>query len=110
MISLQQGDSLPVLDIFLVSEKTRQPIDITGIPIEDILFTFYNKDTETRVSRRSVTGVVEATDGHLQVYLEATELATAGVFQFQIEVTFPDERILTLPSRGYETVEIGSSL
>ena len=110
MISLQQGDLLPVLDIFLVGEKTRQPIDLTGIPIEDVLFTFYNKDTETRVSRRSVTGVVEATDGHLQVYLEATEMVSAGVFQFQIGVTFPDGRELTLPSKGYETVEIGRSL
>lgn len=110
MISLQQGDMLPVLDIYLVSEKTRQPIDITGIPVEDILFTFYNKGTEARVSRRAVTGVVESTDGHLQVYFTAAELATAGVFQFQIEVTFPDGRELTLPSRGYETVEIGRSL
>lgn len=110
MVFLKKGDALPVLDIFLVSERGRTPIDLTDLPKENIVFALIKFETAQEVARRAVTGVVDAPGGNVQVYLQASDVANIGVYFMEISVTFLSGRELTFPTKGYETVEILYSL
>ena len=110
MIFLKKGDELPVLDIFLVSEKERTPIDLTDLPKESIVFALVAFATTQEIARRAVTGVVDAPGGNVQVYLQASDVASIGIYFMEISVTLLSGRELTFPTKGYETVEVLYSL
>ncbi|MEB6663835.1 hypothetical protein MXL91_20435 [Achromobacter ruhlandii] len=111
-IRLVQGDTAPQLQLSLTDQRTRRPLDLSAPgTTARLLFREVGADTvKATMSCFAITGYVDpetgdvdyrppydvpGRGGRLAMDWSADALDTAGEFEGEVEVTFPDGRIQT---------------
>lgn len=87
------------------------PIDLTEA--EDVRLFLYTTATEEGKERRVKTGtvdVVEAAEGKVEYQWEADDLAKAGSYSMEFEITWSDGTVQTVPNEGYYSLVIEEDL
>lgn len=94
---LKVGDRLPELQAQLINKKTRKPVaDITTATVTARIKL---KGTSTWVTITAVT-VVDGPKAIVNIAWEAGNTATAGDYDLEFKITFPDTRVMSVPNEG----------
>ncbi len=104
---ITQGDTGPAL-IATLTDEDGTVVDLTGVVGTDIRFHMIDPSSSTtKVDTNTNTSVVTpATDGKVQYLWQAADTDTPGLFDGEIEVTFPGGQIITFPNYRYFTILI----
>ena len=111
-INLVKGDDLPFLEITLrdsnsaavgqtlsiTDPTTWKPIDLTNV--STVLFKFRKIDTSTLLATISCTLLTPYIDGKVTMNWGLTTLDGGfGDYEGEIEITYDDAKVLTIPDR-----------
>lgn len=97
---IKRGDTAPALT--LVCELDGQPADLSGATVRVIGKQGGGHTIDTTVSGNAQGEVVYQ-------WLPA-DTETVGTYQFEVEVTWPDERVQTFPAHRQAVVYVVSDL
>jgi hypothetical protein len=99
---IKQNDNTPRLDVALQDDKGR-PVDLTGATT---VFHMRNSADDTLKIDGGSTTILAATRGELRYSWTVANTNTAGNFEAEFQVTYPDTTIQTFPDDGYIDVII----
>lgn len=85
-ITLVQGDTAPILRGTITDDDTGGPLDLTGCTI---FFQMKKKD-DHRYTINAECDITSANDGLVSYTLATNDLSTAGQYESQFEVHYPD--------------------
>lgn len=71
---------------------------------------FIMADAKGAMKVDGACSVINATTGEIEYAWQAGDTDTSGTYRAEIQITFSDGRIETVPSRGYEHIEIQDDL
>ena len=93
---LKRGDTRPPVKVQLFSDSGGT-VNLTGCTVR---FKMRKPDQSTLKVNAAAT-IVDATSGIVQYSCTTIDTDTAGLFQAEFEVTYPDDGIETHPDNGY---------
>lgn len=105
--TIKRGDTLPVLEVELALDGVA--VDLTGASVE-----FYFRRGSTTITRNAELAA-DPTTGRARYEFRVVEDWTSedfsvGSYRFEIQVTFADGSILTVPTSGYNKVVVTQDL
>lgn len=96
VIKLVRGDTRPTLVMTVRDATTDLPLNLTGATVR-LKFRQVVEEGVTPVLKATIVcTITDAPNGALQAVWPATALDTAGNFEGEIEVTFPDTTVQTV--------------
>jgi len=101
-ITVKKGDTARVITDTLTLDGTA--IDLTDATV--LLIWKFNGT----VSRTRTATIVDAAAGEISYQLLEADVDTAGVVEFEWEITFGDDTVLTVPTDGVLTLGIVEDL
>lgn len=101
----KRNDRLPVYAATLLHDKST-PIDLDGTTVT---FIMRAKSSSAPKVEAEAT-VVDAEAGAVSYAWAVGDLATAGTYLCEWQVTYPDGRTLTVPSSGYDQIRVLADL
>lgn len=101
----KRNDRLPVYAATLLHDKWT-PIDLDGTTVT---FIMRAKSSSAPKVEAEAT-VVDAEAGAVSYAWAVGDLATAGTYLCEWQVTYPDGRTLTVPSSGYDQIRVLADL
>jgi hypothetical protein len=101
---IKRNDRLPAISVFL--EAGNAAIDLTSCTVR---FLMTSEATGVLKVDGAAT-VLSASTGKVSYEWGATDTDTSGVYRAEWEVTFPGGKTRTVPSKGYDTVEVHDDL
>ena len=106
-VYITQNDTGPALLPTLVDEDG-VVVNLTGVSDADVRFHMIDpSSSSTKVDNNTDTSVLSpATDGKVQYLWQAADTDTPGLFDGEIQVTFPGGQIITFPNYRYFTILI----
>ncbi len=104
---ITEGDTGPTLVATLVDEDG-VVVDLTGVADTSVRFHMIDPSSATeKVDDNTNTSVLAPpTDGKVQYDWQADDTDTPGLFDGEIQVTFPGGQIITFPNYRYFTILI----
>lgn len=104
----KRNDRLPIYTATLVQQLdgVTTPIDLTGTTVTFIMRA--EDDLAPKVEAEAT--VVDAEAGAVSYAWAVGDLATAGTYLCEWQVTYPDGRTLTVPSSGYDQIRVLADL
>lgn len=76
-------------------------IDLTGSSVSIVL---RNKTTGSTIKRAA--SIVDAASGQVEYQFASGDTATAGAYELEWEIVFPDTKPLTIPDNSYHLLNI----
>lgn len=101
--AIKQNDTSPALEGIL-RDGFGSPIDITGATV--VLNTRLQPGGAVKVNGGSMGAVGSAVNGRVKYSWLAADTDTAGTYEAEIQITFSNGKIRTIPPDGYFTVEV----
>lgn len=98
--TIKRGDTRQVIKAVLANDGV--PVNLAGATVR---FLMAAHRTGTLVINRAAH-IEDAAGGEVWYIWQAGDTATAGLYQAEIEVTFPDGRVETYPNADYLMVNI----
>ena len=100
---IKQNDTSPALEGIL-RDGFGSPIDITGATV--VLNTRLQPGGTVKVSGGSMGAVGSAVNGRVKYSWVAADTDTAGIYEAEIQITFSNGKIRTIPPKGYFIVDV----
>ena len=100
---IKQNDTSPDLEGIL-RDGFGSPINITGATI--VLNTRLQPGGTVKVNGGSMAVVGSAVNGRVRYVWTASDTDTAGIYEAEIQITFSDGTIRTIPAKGYFIVDV----
>ena len=98
-----QNDTSPAFECIL-RDGFGSPVDLTGATVR--FHMRLHPAGAVKVNGGVMGAVGSAVLGRQKYSWAASDTDTAGTFQAEVEVQFPDAQVRTFPSNGYVTVSI----
>ena len=102
-IELKQNDTSPALE-GIIRDGFGSPIDITGATV--VLNMRLKPGSTVKISAGSMGAVGSAVNGRVKYNWTASDTDTAGIYEAEIQATFSNGKIRTIPGKGYFEVNI----
>jgi hypothetical protein len=99
---LKANDTRPILEIHL--QEDGSPLDLTDVTDSKLLM----KSGAVLIERECE--VVDAPNGVVEVTFLAEDTASAGTYQAEVELTYSDGGVETVPNNGYAAITIQPDL
>lgn len=105
MVDMKQNDRLPVLEV-TIRKTDGTPLDLTNATAKFIMV-----DSKTRtVKINESADVKDAANGVVEYAWAAGDTDTVGDYLGEVEITYPNGKIITAPSSGQISVKIHEEL
>lgn len=104
--TIKRNDTAPVLGPFTLRDSAGNAVNLTGATSRELTV----RTTGGAVLFSAECQVVDATAGRLSYQWAAANTATAGTYEWDVEVTYADGRKQTFPTIGYMTLDIVADL
>lgn len=92
VIRLVQGDTRPTLMVNIRDSQTDQPVDIAGCAVRLLL-----REVDSNAPAQAIQGyIINGINGDCVFQWGPQDLALAGDFEGEVEITFPDTRVQTV--------------
>lgn len=98
---ITKNDTAPPIQATLKAGTPAAAVDLTGASVQ-----FHMKDAAGVVKVDAAASITDATAGEVEYAWQVGDTDTAGRFQAEWEVTFPDATVRTFPTPGVTTVVI----
>ncbi len=100
---MRKGDTLPAYTATLVEGPARTPLDLTGCTVR---FHMRNTDAAAVLKINAAATIVSAAAGTVRYDWDTGDLSDVGTYHVEWQVTYPSGRILTAPTRGFDTIRV----
>jgi hypothetical protein len=104
-LTVKQNDTRPTLSITLKEGSPATPINLTTATS----VAFYMKTAAGSLITRAAT-ITSASGGVVSVTFQAADTATIGTYNCELQITWNDGGIETVPNNGYFSLEIVDDL
>jgi len=104
---IKQNDTSPALEGIL-RDGFGSPIDITGATV--VLNTRLQPGGAVKVNGGSMGAVGSAVNGRVKYNWTSSDTDTAGIYEAEIQITFSNGKIRTIPSKGYFIVDVSDDI
>ena len=106
ILYMKKGDLLPDVTTQLIGPDGN-PLNLTGVTS----VTFLVRTVSGRLLVNRAASIVEpATDGRVRHAWVAGDTDTIGTHNVEWRVVYPGAKPMTIPSRGYDQIEISARL
>jgi Rib/alpha/Esp surface antigen-like repeat protein len=102
---IKQNDTAPALQMTL-TDPSNDPVDLTSA--ESI--TFHMRESGQAIKIEGEATVVDASAGTVKYDWAAGDTDTPGNYQCEVEITYTNGTVHTIPNEGYGTVVITEEL
>lgn len=100
---IKQNDTSPALEGIL-RDGFGSPINITGATV--VLNTRLQPGGAVKVNGGVMGAVGSAVNGRVKYNWTASDTDTAGIYEAEIQITFSNGKIRTIPPKGYFIVDV----
>lgn len=100
---IKQNDTSPALEGIL-RDGFGSPIDVTGATV--VLNTRLRPGGAVKVNGGSMGTVGSAVNGRVKYSWTASDTDTAGTYEAEIQITFSNGKIRTIPPKGYFIIDV----
>lgn len=101
--TIKRNDTAPAIEVTL--KDANGPIDLTNAKAIHI----YLKSASLLVKTSTMT-VVDAEAGEVKYVWQKEDLKEAGTYDMEFEITWEDDTVTTIPSTGYNSLEVEADL
>lgn len=107
-VNMKKGDRLPeyTAQLFQGVGLERAAIDLTGTTVRIHLRDREVGDTKVDAA----AAIVTAAEGRVKYAWGATDTDRAGNYDVEWEITYPDTRTLTVPSKDFDLIVINGDI
>jgi hypothetical protein len=107
--TVKRGDTAPVVTDTL-EDAAFAPVNLTGASVKFHMTTWDRSTVVVNASATGPNGGALDSTGQVQYAWASGDVAAAGVYKAEWEVTFAGGKIETWPNEGYATVNIPADL
>lgn len=100
---IKQNDTSPALEGIL-RDGFGAPIDITGATV--VLNMRLQPGGAVKVSGGTMGAVGSAVNGRAKYSWTASDTDTAGIYEAEVQITFSNGKVRTIPGKGYFIVDV----
>ena len=100
---IKQNDTSPALEGIL-RDGFKRPINITGATV--VLNTRLRPGGAVKVNGGTMGAVGDAVKGRAKYSWTASDTNTAGIYEWEIQITFSNGKIRTIPPKGHFLLEV----
>jgi hypothetical protein len=104
---IKQNDTTPALEGVL-RDGFRRPINITGATV--VLNMRLQPGGAVKVNGGAMGAVGSAVNGRAKYSWTASDTDTAGIYEAEIQITFSNGKIRTVPPKGYFIVDVSDDV
>lgn len=103
IFEIKQNDTSPSLEGVL-TDGFKRPINITGAAV--VLHARLRPGGAVKVNGGSMGVIGEAVRGRVKYNWTASDTDTAGIYEWEVEITFSNGKIRTIPPKGHFIMEV----
>jgi hypothetical protein len=100
---LRKGDTLPAYAATLVEGPARTPLDLTGCTVR---FHMRSANATALLKVNAAATIVSPTAGTVRYDWAPGDLSEVATYRAEWQITYPSGRILTAPTRGFDTIRV----
>ena len=100
---IKENDTSPALE-GIIRDGFGSPINITGATV--VLNTRLRPGGAVKVNGGAMAAVGSAVNGRVKYNWVAADTDTAGIYEAEIQITFSNGKVRTIPPKGYFIIDV----